>query len=78
MRQPATRRPGLSVFVPADHDSGTSASLVIAGLETARRLTDGLAAILVGDGSADAAAGIAGAAGEPAPTVAAPRPGDRG
>jgi glycosyltransferase involved in cell wall biosynthesis len=59
MVQSATRPPGLSVFFPAYNDSGTIASLVIAALQTARRLTPDFEIIIVNDGSADATAEIA-------------------
>jgi glycosyltransferase involved in cell wall biosynthesis len=52
------RKPGLSVFFPAYNDSGTIASLVIAALRTARRLTNDFEVIVVNDGSADATAEI--------------------
>jgi glycosyltransferase involved in cell wall biosynthesis len=59
MPQPATAKPGLSVFFPAYNDSGTIASLVITALHTARRLTPDCEVIIVNDGSADATAEIA-------------------
>ena len=59
MPQPATAKPGLSVFFPAYNDSGTIASLVITALHTARRLTPDCEVIIVNDGSADATADIA-------------------
>ena len=59
MRQPATSKPGLSVFFPAYNDSGTIASLVITALQTARSLTPAFEVIIVNDGSADATAQIA-------------------
>lgn len=59
MPQPATQKPGLSVFFPAYNDSGTIASLVITALHTARRLTPDCEVIIVNDGSADATAEIA-------------------
>ncbi len=58
MTSPAARKPGLSVFFPAYNDSGTIASLVIAALRTARRLTPDFEVIVVNDGSADATAEI--------------------
>ena len=59
MPQPARRTPGLSVFFPAYNDSGTIASLVIASLKAAERLTSDFEVIVVNDGSADATAEIA-------------------
>jgi glycosyltransferase involved in cell wall biosynthesis len=59
MPQPATSKPGLSVFFPAYNDSGTIASLVITALQTARALTPDFEVIIVDDGSADATAQIA-------------------
>lgn len=59
MPQPATRKPGLSVFFPAYNDSGTIASLVITALQAARRLTPDFEIIIVNDGSADATPQIA-------------------
>src|SRR5215218_7440371 len=50
---------GLSIFFPAYNDSGTIASLVIAALRTARKLTADFEVIVVNDGSADATAEIA-------------------
>jgi glycosyltransferase involved in cell wall biosynthesis len=58
MSVPAARKPGLSVFFPAYNDSGTIASLVIAALRAARRLTPDFEVIVVNDGSADATAEI--------------------
>ena len=52
---PAT---GLSIFFPAYNDSGTIASVVIAALRTARRLTPDHEVIVVNDGSADGTAEI--------------------
>ena len=49
----AARKPGLSMFFPAYNDSGTIASLVIAALRTARKLTPDYEVIVVNDGSAD-------------------------
>jgi glycosyltransferase involved in cell wall biosynthesis len=45
--------PGLSVFFPAYNDSGTIASLVIAALQTAAKLTANYEVIVVDDGSTD-------------------------
>jgi glycosyltransferase involved in cell wall biosynthesis len=59
MPQPARRTPGLSVFFPVYNDSGTIASLVIASLKAAERLTSDFEVIVVNDGSADATAEIA-------------------
>jgi glycosyltransferase involved in cell wall biosynthesis len=59
MPQPATHRPGLSVFFPAYNDSGTIASLVITAIKTAERLTSDFEIIIVNDGSADRTAEIA-------------------
>ena len=58
MPQDRGPKPGLSVFFPAYNDSGTIASLVIAALRTARRLTADFEVIVVNDGSADGTAGI--------------------
>ena len=49
---------GLSIFFPAYNDSGTIASVVIAALRTARRLTPDHEVIVVNDGSADGTAEI--------------------
>ena len=58
MPSPVARKPGLSVFFPAYNDSGTIASLVIAALRAARKLTPDFEVIVVNDGSADATAEI--------------------
>ena len=58
MPSPVPRKPGLSVFFPAYNDSGTIASLVIAALRAARKLTPDFEVIVVNDGSADATAEI--------------------
>jgi glycosyltransferase involved in cell wall biosynthesis len=50
---------GLSVFFPAYNDSGTIASLVIASLKAAERLTPDFEVIIINDGSVDATAEIA-------------------
>ena len=50
--------PGLSVFFPAYNDSGTIASLVIAALQTAAKLTPDHEVIDVNDGSSDGTAAI--------------------
>ena len=59
MTIPEARKPGLSVFFPAYNDSGTIASLVIAALGAARKLTPDFEVIVINDGSADATAEIA-------------------
>jgi glycosyltransferase involved in cell wall biosynthesis len=59
MPLPDARKPGLSVFFPAYNDSGTTASLVITALQSARRLTSDFEIIIVNDGSADSTAAIA-------------------
>jgi glycosyltransferase involved in cell wall biosynthesis len=59
MSLPAKGTPGLSVFFPAYNDSGTIASLVIAALKAAERLTPDFEIIIVNDGSADSTAEIA-------------------
>jgi glycosyltransferase involved in cell wall biosynthesis len=59
MPQPATRKPGLTVFFPAYNDSGTIASLVITARRAARTLTADFEVIVVDDGSVDATAQIA-------------------
>jgi glycosyltransferase involved in cell wall biosynthesis len=50
--------PGLSVFFPAYNDSGTIASLVIAGVKAAGALTMDYEVIVVNDGSLDDTASI--------------------
>ena len=59
MPQASTIRPGLSVFFPAYNDSGTIASLVIAAIQAARKLTSDFEVIVVNDGSVDGTASIA-------------------
>ena len=59
MPQASTIRPGLSVFFPAYNDSGTIASLVIAAIQAARKLTSDFEVIVVNDGSIDGTASIA-------------------
>ena len=44
---------GLTVFFPAFNDSGTIASLVIAAVQTASRLTPDFEVLVINDGSAD-------------------------
>ncbi len=51
--------PGLTVFFPAYNDSATIASLVIAAVQTASRLTPDFEVLIVNDGSTDATASIA-------------------
>jgi glycosyltransferase involved in cell wall biosynthesis len=51
--------PGLSIFFPAFNDSATIASLVIAAVQTARRLTPDFEVLVVNDGSSDATASVA-------------------
>ena len=48
-----TAPPGLTVFFPAYNDSGTIASLVIAAIQTASKLTPDYEVIVVNDGSTD-------------------------
>jgi glycosyltransferase involved in cell wall biosynthesis len=50
---------GLTVFFPAYNDSGTIASLVIAAVQTARRLTSDFEVLVINDGSVDETASIA-------------------
>jgi glycosyltransferase involved in cell wall biosynthesis len=50
---------GLTVFFPAYNDSGTIASMVIAAVQTARRLTSDFEVLLINDGSTDATAAVA-------------------
>ena len=49
---------GLTVFFPAYNDSGTIASLVIAAVQTASRLTPDFEVLVINDGSTDATAEI--------------------
>jgi glycosyltransferase involved in cell wall biosynthesis len=59
MTSSSTREPvGLSVFFPAYNDSGTIASLVIAAVQTASRLTPDFEVLVINDGSADSTAEI--------------------
>jgi len=57
--QPQTRPVSLSVFFPAYNDSATIASLVIAAVQTAGRLTSDFEVLIVNDGSGDTTAEIA-------------------
>ena len=50
---------GLTVFFPAYNDSGTIASLVIAAVQTASRLTSDFEVLVINDGSRDATAEVA-------------------
>jgi glycosyltransferase involved in cell wall biosynthesis len=60
MPSPAQTRPAsLSVFFPAYNDSATIASLVIAAVQTASRLTADFEVLIINDGSRDATAEIA-------------------
>ncbi len=49
---------GLTVFFPAYNDSGTIASLVIAAVQTAGRLTSDFEVLVINDGSRDATAEV--------------------
>jgi glycosyltransferase involved in cell wall biosynthesis len=49
---------GLTVFFPAYNDSGTIASLVIAAVQTASRLTTDFEVLVINDGSTDSTAEI--------------------
>ncbi len=57
---PEVARPpvGLTVFFPAYNDSGTIASLVIAAVQTASRLTPDFEVLVINDGSTDTTADI--------------------
>jgi len=59
MTQSSNTKPGLSVFFPAYNDSGTIASLVIAAIQAARKLTNDFEVIVINDGSLDGTASIA-------------------
>jgi glycosyltransferase involved in cell wall biosynthesis len=54
-----TRPVGLSVFFPAYNDSGTIASMVIAAVKTAGRLTPDFEVLIIDDGSTDTTAEVA-------------------
>ena len=54
-----TQPVGLTVFFPAYNDSGTIASMVIAAVRTAARLTPDFEVLVVNDGSSDATPEIA-------------------
>jgi glycosyltransferase involved in cell wall biosynthesis len=59
MSSPLDQKPvGLSVFFPAYNDSGTIASLVIAAVQTAGRLTPDFEVLVINDGSTDATAEV--------------------
>ena len=59
MSSPRDGQPaGLTVFFPAYNDSGTIASLVIAAVQTAGRLTSDFEVLVINDGSRDATAEI--------------------
>jgi glycosyltransferase involved in cell wall biosynthesis len=59
MSSPLDEHPvGLTVFFPAYNDSGTIASLVIAAVQTASRLTPDFEVLVINDGSQDATAEI--------------------
>jgi glycosyltransferase involved in cell wall biosynthesis len=59
MASPLDGQPaGLTVFFPAYNDSGTIASLVIAAVQTASRLTSDFEVLVINDGSQDATAEI--------------------
>ena len=59
MSSPLDEHPvGLTVFFPAYNDSGTIASLVIAAVRTAGRLTSDFEVLVINDGSQDATADI--------------------
>ncbi len=49
---------GLSVFFPAYNDGATIASLVIAAVQTARRLTPDFEVLVIDDGSTDSTADV--------------------
>jgi glycosyltransferase involved in cell wall biosynthesis len=56
---PAERPVGLTVFFPAYNDGGTIPSMVIAAVQTARRLTPDFEVLVINDGSADSTAEMA-------------------
>jgi glycosyltransferase involved in cell wall biosynthesis len=51
--------PGLTIFFPACNDAATIASLVIAAVQTASRLTSDFEVLVIDDGSTDATASVA-------------------
>jgi glycosyltransferase involved in cell wall biosynthesis len=55
---PTQSMAGLSIFFPAYNDAATIASLVIAAVQTASRLTPDFEVLVVNDGSTDATAAI--------------------
>jgi glycosyltransferase involved in cell wall biosynthesis len=58
-RRAQSRPASLSVFFPAYNDSGTIASMVIAAVKTAGRLTSDFEVLIINDGSRDATPEIA-------------------
>jgi glycosyltransferase involved in cell wall biosynthesis len=59
MSSPLDQKPvGLSVFFPAYNDSGTIASLVMAAVQAAGRLTPDFEVLVINDGSTDATAEV--------------------
>jgi glycosyltransferase involved in cell wall biosynthesis len=56
---PAERPVGLTVFFPAYNDGGTIPSMVMAAVQTARRLTPDFEVLVINDGSKDSTADLA-------------------